>query len=42
MKILVATAAVALLTLSACGAPQGDDDDESRTEQGDRNDDEDD
>lgn len=40
MKFLLTGAAVALLTLSACNAPEGDSDDEDRTEQGGQDDDE--
>nr|WP_295375256.1 hypothetical protein [uncultured Sphingosinicella sp.] len=37
MKFLIATASAALLTLSACNAPQGGDNDgEERAEQGER------
>jgi hypothetical protein len=42
MRALVATAAAALMTLSACNAPQGEDEDEDRTEQRDGGDEEDD
>jgi predicted small secreted protein len=42
MKALIATAAAALMTLSACNAPEGDGEDEERTEQRDGGDEDDD
>lgn len=41
MKIQLTCAAVALLTLSACNAPERDTDDDDRTEQRGQDDDED-
>lgn len=40
MKSLLTCAAVALLALSACNAPEGEADEDNRTEQRDQDDDE--
>lgn len=39
MKFFIVSATAALLTLSACNAPQSDENEDDRTEQGDREDD---